>query len=83
MQRCAGNLRVLGKTDTLDFANFTEESTNSLLVNLEWKVTDEQGITLGADRVTKLLGAIICAGVGGVLAGGTRFRGIEVQCTTL
>jgi hypothetical protein len=77
------NIRILGKTERLDFLDFAEEGADGILINLEGQVTNEQCVALGADRVSELLSAVIGAGVGCLSLSRTGLGGIKVQCPTL
>jgi hypothetical protein len=59
-----GDIRVGRQTKAGNLGNIAEELTDHILVNIERQVADEEGVALGADGVTVLLGALVGAGLG-------------------
>ena len=58
------DIRVGRQTKAGNLGNIAEELTDHILVNIERQVADEEGVALGADGVTVLLGALVGAGLG-------------------
>ena len=58
------NLRIGWQTNARHLTDLVEEFTDSVLVNIEGKVADEQGVGFGADTITVLLSPIGSARLG-------------------
>lgn len=78
-----GYLLVSRQANALDLANLAKELGNHVLVRVEGKVTDEEGVTLGAGSVAELLSAVVGASGGTLTLSRARLRGIESKGTAL
>jgi hypothetical protein len=76
------DLRVGREANADNLANLAEELVDSVLVNVERQVTDEEGVALGADAVTVALGTVGSTSLGSGL-GGTGVGVVKVEGTAL
>jgi len=76
------NSRVGRQANAGDRANGIEELADAVLVDIEGKVTNEEGVALGADGVTVSLGAVRSTGLG-VGIGGLGVGVVEVDGTAI
>jgi hypothetical protein len=67
-------LRVSGKSDAGNFADFAEEGVDGVLVNIEGQVANKEGVALRANAVAVLL----CAIGSPCLGGGVRRAGVGI-----